>query len=86
MLTAAQKANDWERAESTLQTLESHAASNFHFMWTGEGSWLLHECHHETMWAASCEEVDDFERPTHYHKKTMVSAFFNGSWVQGSAS
>jgi hypothetical protein len=30
------------------------------------------------MWAASWEEVDELERPTHYHRKTMVSVSVNG--------
>jgi histone-lysine N-methyltransferase SETMAR len=30
------------------------------------------------MWAVSREEVDELERPTHYHRKTMVTAFCSG--------
>jgi hypothetical protein len=66
-------------AGSALQTLEKHAASNFHFLWTGDESWMLNEYDHETVWAASREEVDELGRPTHYHGKTMATAFFNGT-------
>jgi hypothetical protein len=31
----------------------------------------------ETIWAASREQLDEFEWPTHYHTKTMVCAFFS---------
>jgi hypothetical protein len=29
------------------------------------------------MWAASWKEVDEHDLPTHYHRKTMVTGFFN---------
>jgi hypothetical protein len=78
-VTAAPKAIGAERAESMLQMVESHAAFNFHFLWTGDESWMLYEHHHETMWVASWEEVDELERPTHYRRKTMITLFFNGT-------
>jgi hypothetical protein len=34
--TAVQKAKRREMAGSMIQTVESHAASNFHFLWTGD--------------------------------------------------
>jgi hypothetical protein len=37
-LKAAQKAKRAEMARSMVQTLENHAASNFHFLWTRDGS------------------------------------------------
>jgi hypothetical protein len=76
---AAQKAKHKEMARSMLEMLESHAASNFHFMWSGDESWMFYEYHYETMWAASCEEVNELERPTHDHRKTSVTAFLNGT-------
>jgi hypothetical protein len=63
-----------------LQTPESHAASNFHFLWTGDESCMFYEYHYETIWTASWEEVDELERPAHYHRKTMVTGFLNGIW------
>jgi hypothetical protein len=78
-LTAAQKAKHREMAKNMLKMLESHAASDFHFLWTGDKSWMFHEHDHERMRAASWEEVDELERPMHYHRKTMVTEFFNGT-------
>jgi hypothetical protein len=66
-------------AGSMLQTLESYAASNFHFLWPGDESWMFQKCYHRTLWAASWEEVDELERPTHYHWKRMVTVFCNGT-------
>jgi hypothetical protein len=48
-LTAAQKAKRKEMAESMLQMLESYTASNFHFMCTGDESWIFYEQYHETI-------------------------------------
>jgi hypothetical protein len=31
------------------------------------------------MWAGSWEEVDELERPAHYHRKTIITVFFNGT-------
>jgi hypothetical protein len=63
-----------------LQTLKSHEASNFSFSATGDESCMFWEHHHETIWAASWKAVDELERPTHYHMKTMVTAVFSGNW------
>jgi hypothetical protein len=40
---------------------------------------MFYECHRETTWEALWEDVDELERPTHYHRKTMATAFFNGT-------
>jgi hypothetical protein len=64
---------------SMPETLESHTASNFHFLWTGDESWMFYEYRHEIMWAASWEEVDELQWPTHYDGKTMTTAFLNGT-------
>jgi hypothetical protein len=40
---------------------------------------MFYEYHLETVWAASWKEVDKLERPTHYHRKTMITVFFNGT-------
>jgi hypothetical protein len=78
-LTVAQKAKRAGMAESILETLESHTASSFHFLWTDRESWMVYEDHHETMQAASWEEADELERPMHYHRKAMPTAGFNGT-------
>jgi hypothetical protein len=66
-----------------LQTLESHSASNFHFLWTGDKSWLFSEYRHERVWAASWEKVDEIEPPTHCHRRVMNAGFLI---VQGGIS
>jgi hypothetical protein len=40
-LTGAQKVAREQVAENMLEILASHAASNFHFHFTGDESWLL---------------------------------------------
>jgi hypothetical protein len=65
MLTAEEKSKRADMAESMLRTVESHTASNFHFLWTGDESWMFYEPRHESMWGASWEEVDELEWPRH---------------------
>jgi hypothetical protein len=48
-LTVVQKAKRAGMAGSILETLESHAASSFHFLWTDGESWMVYEDHHETV-------------------------------------
>jgi hypothetical protein len=79
-LTAAQNPKRREPAGSMLQTLETYAASNFHFLWAVDESWMFYEYDHGTIFAASWEEVDELKRLMHYHSKTMITAFFNGAW------
>jgi hypothetical protein len=76
-LTEAQNGKRADGAGSMLETPESHAASNFHFLGTDDESWMFHQYHHETTWGASWEEVDELERPTDYHRRRIVTAFFN---------
>jgi histone-lysine N-methyltransferase SETMAR len=79
MLTTSQKVKRVSMAKSMLKTLEKQAASNYHFLWTGDESWMFYEYHHQTMWATSWEDVDEIERSSHYQRKTMITAFFNGT-------
>jgi hypothetical protein len=65
-------------ARNMLQTLESQAASDFHFLWTSDELWMFHEYHHKIMWVASWEEAAELEWPSHYYRTVMVTAFFNG--------
>jgi hypothetical protein len=48
-LTAAKKVTSREVLGSMLETLESHAASNVHFLWTGDESWMFSEYHYGIM-------------------------------------
>jgi histone-lysine N-methyltransferase SETMAR len=78
-LTDEQKGKRAQLAGSMLAELEMHRASNFHFLYTGDESWLFYHYDQQHMWAASWEEVDDLERPSHHQKKTMLTVFFNGT-------
>jgi hypothetical protein len=60
-----------------LQTLESHAASNFHVLWTSDESQMFCDYRHKPLWAASWEQVDELGWPTHCRRKTTVTGFFN---------
>jgi hypothetical protein len=83
MLTVAQKTKRREMAGSMPQTLEGHAASNFHFLWTGDEFCLFYECHHEIMSAGSWEAVDQLGRRRIITERRWSLRF---SMVQGSAS
>jgi hypothetical protein len=39
---------------------------------------MFYDYDYETTWAASWEEVDELERPTHCHRKTIVIVFLTG--------
>jgi hypothetical protein len=43
-------------ARGMLQTLESHAASNLHHLWTGDEWRMVYEYQHGTIWAAEEQE------------------------------
>jgi histone-lysine N-methyltransferase SETMAR len=79
MLTQPQKNGRVESAQAMLRELAKHQASNFRFLLTGHQSWLFYAYHHETMLAASWDDVDEIERPSHFHEKTMFVIFFNGT-------
>jgi hypothetical protein len=62
-----------------LLTLRAHESTGFHFLFTGDESWMFYSYHERTQWVASWEEATEVERPSHYHRKTMLTAFFNGT-------
>jgi histone-lysine N-methyltransferase SETMAR len=78
-LTLEQKDKRAQLAGSMLIALEKHRASGFHFMFTGDESWLFYHYERECVWAASWEDIGEIERPSHHQKKTMMTVFFNGS-------
>jgi hypothetical protein len=78
-LSALQKAKRAEYSRDMLHTLATHESTGFHFLFTGDESWMFYSYHQHTMWVASWEDVDEVERLSHYHKKTMLTAFFNGT-------
>jgi hypothetical protein len=79
MLTQPQKDARIESAQAMFRELAKHQASNFRFLFTGDESWLFYAYRNDTMWAASWDDVDGIERPSHFHKKMMFVIFFNGN-------
>jgi hypothetical protein len=47
-------------------------------LFTGDESWLFYAYHHKTICAASWGDVEEIERRSHFHEKTMFVIFFNG--------
>jgi hypothetical protein len=78
-LTPAQKLMRAELAQSMLQGLAKHEHTNYHFPFSGDESWMFYAYNHRTRWAASWDDVDEIERPSHLHQKTMFTVFFNGT-------
>jgi hypothetical protein len=81
MLTQPQKDPQGELAQAMLQELAKHQASNFRFLFTGDESRLFYAYHCETMLTASWDDVEEIERPSHFHEKTVLVIFFNGTRV-----
>jgi hypothetical protein len=75
----AQKVAREEVAKTMLQILASHAASNFHFLFSGDESWLLYAYHIRTIWTLCRKNVDQVQPPSHVAMKTMATVFFNGT-------
>jgi histone-lysine N-methyltransferase SETMAR len=79
MLTPDQKAKRTEMAEAMLRELTAHEASHFSFIYTGDESWMLYDYPHTTHWIPSWGEREEVERPSHHHRKVMLTVFFNGT-------
>jgi histone-lysine N-methyltransferase SETMAR len=78
-LTADQKAKRASYAEVMLRILATHQSTGFHYLFTGDESWIFYTYYDRTRWVYSWEDVEEAVRPSHYQKKTMVTIFFNGS-------
>jgi histone-lysine N-methyltransferase SETMAR len=76
-LSEPQKAKRAELAVPMLRALAQHDDPSFSALFTGDESWMFYDYHPRTMWVASWEEPDEFERTTHHQKKTMITIFFN---------
>jgi hypothetical protein len=68
-----------ELAQSMLQAPAKHEHTNYHFIFTGDESWMFCAYDHPTRLVASWDDIDEFERPSHFHQKTMFAVFFNGT-------
>jgi hypothetical protein len=78
-LTPAQKLMLAELAQSMLQALAKHKHTNYHFLFAGHESWMFYDYNHRTRWLASWDDVNELERPSHFHQKTMFTVFFIGT-------
>jgi hypothetical protein len=61
-----------------LATMAQHEETDFQSLFTGDETWIFYENDHETVWIASWEEPEEFQKPTHDQKKSMVTIFANG--------
>jgi hypothetical protein len=77
-LIPAQKVTRTELPQSMLQALTKHKHTNYHFLFTGDESWMFSADDHRTRQVASWDNVDEIEQPSHFHQKTMFTIFFNG--------
>jgi hypothetical protein len=48
---------------------------NDHFLFTDDESWMFYACGHRTRWVVSWDDVDEIERPSHFHQETMFTIF-----------
>jgi hypothetical protein len=78
-LTVDLKATPAQYADPMLQIFAARESARFHFQYTDDESWLLYSYHESTRWVASWDEAPIVERLSHYHTKTMLSVFFNGT-------
>jgi hypothetical protein len=68
-LVSAQKVVRVELAQRTLQVLAKYKHSRFHFLCTGDESWMFYAYNHRRMWVASWGDVDEIERPSHFQPR-----------------
>jgi hypothetical protein len=76
-LTHAQKLMRAELAQSMLQALAKHEHTNYHSLFSGDESCVFYAYDHRTRWVASWDDVDETERPSHFHQETMFMVFIN---------
>jgi hypothetical protein len=77
--TPAQKLMRAELAQSMLQALAKHEHANYHFLFTGDQSWMFYAYDCRRRWVASWNDLDEIEWPSHFGQKTMFTVFFNGT-------
>jgi hypothetical protein len=56
-LTVDQKAKYTQYAETMLQIFTVHESPRFHFLYTGDKSWLFYSYHKQTRWVASWDDA-----------------------------
>jgi hypothetical protein len=50
-----------ELAQIRLQAFAKHEHTNYHFLFTGDKSWMSYADGHRTRWVASWDDVDEIE-------------------------
>jgi hypothetical protein len=78
-LTPPQKVGRTELAQTMVEALAKHEHMNYRFLFTGDKSWMFDVDGHRTRWVASRDDMDEIERLSHFHQKTMFTIFFNGT-------
>jgi hypothetical protein len=68
-----------ELVQSMLQALAKHEHMNYYFRFTSDEPWMFYADGHRTRWVSSWDDVDEIERPSYFHQKTMFTIFFNGT-------
>jgi hypothetical protein len=71
-----------ELAQSMLEPLAKHEHTIYHFLLTGDESETFYADGHRTISVTSWDDVDEIERPSHFHQRTM---FQISSMAQGNA-
>jgi AraC-like DNA-binding protein len=78
-LTCAQKLMRAELMQTMLQALVKHWHINYHFLFTGNESWMLCAYDHRTSWGAFWDDVHEMKRPSHVHQEIMSTVCFHGT-------
>jgi hypothetical protein len=78
-LTPAQTLVLAELAQSMLQALAKHEHTSYHFLFTGDESWMFYAYDYQTRLVASWDDVDEIERLSYLHQRTMFTVFFDGT-------
>jgi hypothetical protein len=67
-----------QTAQAMLATLAQHQETDSQSLFAGDETWISDENHYDIVWLPSWEEPEEFQKPTHHQKKSMVTIFFNG--------
>jgi hypothetical protein len=79
MLTPAHKVIRTELSQRILQALAKRKHTNYHFLFTGDESWMFYVYGHRTRWVASWDDVDEIEPSSHFRQRIMFMIFFNST-------
>jgi hypothetical protein len=71
----SQKAVCAELAQGVQQALAKHEDTNFTFLFRDDESWVFSAYDYRPVRAASWDDVDGIEGPSHFQQKTMIAFF-----------